>query len=69
MNIKEYIRQLADDYKGHTSASGRLRGLIYSSADSRPDPCTDIFIGDVIRYICRFHVIDEYMVTFVSTDE
>jgi hypothetical protein len=32
-NKNSYIHQLADDYKGHTSASGRLRGPIYSSVN------------------------------------
>jgi hypothetical protein len=26
MNIMRYIRRLVDDYKGHASAVGRLRG-------------------------------------------
>jgi hypothetical protein len=41
-------------------------------SDSCPSP--DIFIGDMLpmnvtRYIRRFDVTDEYIVTFVGTDE
>jgi hypothetical protein len=52
---------ISDEYMGHVS-------------DARPGPRPGIFIGDVsptnvIGYIHRFYVTDEYIITFVSTDE
>jgi hypothetical protein len=43
-------------------------------SDLRPSLHPGIFISDmspmnVTRYIRRFHVTDEYIVTFVGTDE
>jgi hypothetical protein len=73
MNIRGYIRQLADHYKGHVSAAGRLRGPtnIWTHLS---DPRSSIFVGDVLpmnvtRYIHWFYIIDEYIVTFIGTDE
>jgi hypothetical protein len=84
MNIRRYIRQLVDDYKGHASAVGRLRGphifigihqLIdeYIGLPVRSVP-PSIFVDDVsptnvIGYIHRFYVTGEYIVTFISTNE
>jgi hypothetical protein len=65
------------------SAVGGLQGFIYLSVNRsiyRPicqsrasAPWTNIFIGvvssmNVIRYIHRFHITDEYTVIFVSTN-
>jgi hypothetical protein len=61
---------------GHPSATGRLRVPnpmnIWAHLSNPPLP--SIFIGDVspmdvIGYIRRFHVTDEYIVTFIGTDE
>jgi hypothetical protein len=83
-NIRGYIRRFTDDYKGHTSVTGCLRGLIYSSVNRRiyrPTcqtralaPWTNIFVSDVslmnvTEYIRWCHVIDEYIVIFIGTDE
>jgi hypothetical protein len=68
--------------KGHASVAGGLRGPIYLSVNQRiyrptcqtPVLPPNIFIDDVspmniTRYIHQFHIIDEYVVIFVSTDE
>jgi hypothetical protein len=63
--------------RGHTSAVGHLRGPIYSSVMGPPVRSAshpNIFVGDMLSmnvtgYIYRFHVTDEYIVTFVGTDE
>jgi hypothetical protein len=81
--VRCYICRLVNDYMGHTSASGRLQGTIYSSVNRtdeymgppvRSAPHPGIFIGDVspmnvTGYIHRFHVTDEYTVTFIGADE
>jgi hypothetical protein len=79
MNIRGYIHQLANEYKGHASAAGHLWGPIPTNirahlSDPRPGPHPIIFVGDVspmniTGYIRRFHITDEYIVTFIGTDE
>jgi hypothetical protein len=75
MNIRGYIHRLADDYKAHTSASGAPYIRQWPTCQIRAPPLRpDIFVGDVspmnvTGYICRFHITDKYIVTFVGTNE
>jgi hypothetical protein len=53
----DYIRRLADDYKGHTSATGLTNEYMGPRVRS------------ALRYIRRWLVTDEYIVKFISTVE
>jgi hypothetical protein len=66
-----------DEYKGSRISRGSPLGPTDEYMGSPVRICTptpSTFVGDVspmnvIRYIHRFHVINEYIVTFVGTNE
>jgi hypothetical protein len=72
MYIMSILKALHLGREPKQGAVGCLRAPHLS--DLCPGPCPSTFIGDVsptniIGYIRRFHVTDEYIVTFIDTDE